>query len=103
MRVVGATPYIAFKSSATGAVGGVFQKMYHYYQFKREEFLAHYHQRSNVGSTFSMVKGKFGGRLRSKGNTAQTNEALCKVLCHNLCVVVQSMFEFGVEPSFTSM
>ena len=40
---VGATPYIAFKSSATGAVGGVFQKMVHFYQYKRDEFQAHYH------------------------------------------------------------
>lgn len=97
---VGATPYIAFKSNATGAVGGVFQKMFHFYQYKRDEFLAHYHQRSNVETTFSMVKGKFGGRLRSKGNTAQTNEALCKILCHNICCLIQSMFEFGIEPSF---
>lgn len=103
IATVGATPYIAFKSNATGAVGGVFQRMYHYYQFKRDEFLMHYHKRSNVESTFSMVKGKFGGQLRSKGNTVQTNEALCKVLCHNLCVLIQSMFEFGIEPNFTSI
>jgi transposase/predicted nucleic acid-binding Zn finger protein len=98
----GGTPYIAFKSNATGAVGGVFQKMFHFYQYKRDEFLAHYHQRSNVETTFSMVKGKFGGRLRSKGDVAQTNEALCKILCHNLCCLIQSMFESGVEPNFTT-
>ena len=23
--------------------------------------------------------------------TAQVNEALCKVLCHNICVIIQSM------------
>jgi Transposase DDE domain len=28
---VGGTPYIAFKSNVTGAVGGLFQKMFHYY------------------------------------------------------------------------
>jgi len=99
---VGATPYIAFKSNATGAVGGLFQKMFHFYQYKRDEFLTHYHQRSNVESTFSMVKGKFGGSIRSKGKVAQTNEVLCKILCHNLCVLVQSMFEFGIEPRFAA-
>jgi hypothetical protein len=52
------------------------------------------------GDYFSMIKAKFGGRLRCKTETAQINEALCKVLCHNLCVVIQSMYEFGVEPQF---
>ena len=97
---VGATPYIAFKSNATGNVGGLFQKMFHFYSYKRDEFLMHYHKRSNSESTFSMVKAKFGGHIRGKSDTAQVNEALCKVLCHNLCCVIQSMFEFGVEPDF---
>jgi transposase len=99
---VGGTPYIAFKSNATGAIGGVFQKMFHFYQYKRDEFLAHYHKRSNVETTFSMVKAKFGGRLRSKSDKAQENEALCKILCHNICCLIQSMFEFGIEPTFGS-
>jgi transposase len=97
---VGATPYIAFKSNATGGVGGLFEKMFHYYCFKRDEFLAAYHKRSNVESTFSMIKAKFGGHIRSKGETAQINEALCKILCHNICCLIQSMFEFGIEPTF---
>ena len=32
--------------------------------------------------------------------TAQINEALCKVLCHNLCVVIQSVHELGIETNF---
>jgi hypothetical protein len=28
------------------------------------------------------------------------NEALCKVLCHNLCVVIQEMHELGIEATF---
>jgi transposase len=99
---VGATPYIAFKSNATGAVGGVFQKMFHFYKYNRDEFLTRYHQRSNVETTFSMIKGKFGSSIRSKGKVAQTNEVLLKVLCHNLCVLVQSMFEFGIVPQFAA-
>ena len=34
--------------------------MFHYYNFNRDEFLAHYHKRRNVESTFSMIKAKFG-------------------------------------------
>ena len=76
--------------------------MFFYYNYKREEFLAHYHKRSNVETTFSMIKSKFGERLRSKTETAQANEALCKVLCHNLCVVIQSMYELNITPEFIS-
>ena len=75
--------------------------MFHFYNFHREEFLQHYHKRSNVETTFSMIKAKFGQRLRSKTLTAQINEALCKVLCHNLCVLIQSAHELGVEAVFT--
>lgn len=38
--------------------------------------------------------------LRSKTRTAQINEALCKVLAHNLCCLIQSMYELGIEPTF---
>lgn len=96
----GAVPYIAFKVNATGGVGGMFEKMHHFYQYNRDAFLSHYHKRSNVETVFSMIKAKFSTRLRSKGDTAQINEALCKVLCHNICVLIQSMFELGIVPTF---
>lgn len=74
--------------------------MFHYFQFKREEFLQHYHQRSNVESTFSMIKRKFGDFLRSKGDTAMTNETLAKILCHNIVVLIHEMHELGIDPVF---
>ncbi len=43
---------------------------------------------------------KFGPALRSKTPVAQTNEVLCKVLCHNLCCLVQAIYELGIEPEF---
>ncbi len=49
-----------------------------------------------------MIKAKFGDRLRSKMQTAQINEALCKVLAHNLCCLIQSIYELGIEPAFGS-
>jgi hypothetical protein len=59
-----------------------------------------HHQCSNVETTFSMIKGKFGERLRSESTTGQINEVLCKVLCHNVCCLIQSFYELGVEPTF---
>lgn len=99
----GAMPYIPFKSNSRGDTNGtVWARLFHFYQFKREEFLTHYHRRSNVETTFSMIKAKFGERLRSKTRTAQINEALCKVLAHNLCCVIQSIHELGIEATFKS-
>ena len=31
---------------------------------------------------------------------ATVNEVLCKVICHNLCVLVQSIYELGIDPVF---
>jgi transposase len=96
----GGTGFIAFKSNTTGAVGGLFEKMFHYFQFKQDEYLAHYHKRSNVESTFSMVKRKFGDAVRSKNDTAMVNEVLCKLVCHNLCCLIQEQCELGIEAVF---
>jgi transposase len=97
---VGAVGYIPFKSNTTGAVGGLYEKMFHYFSFRREEFLQHYHKRSNVEATVSMVKRKFGDFIRSKSDVAMVNEALCKLLCHNLVVLIHEMHELGIEPVF---
>jgi transposase len=99
-----ATPYIPFKKHATSKhwrdKSGVWARMFHFFKYNEEEFYKHYHKRSNVETTFSMIKGKFGERLRSKTRTAQINEVLLKILCHNLCVIVQAIFELGIEPAF---
>jgi transposase len=73
-----------FKANATGAVGGLFEKILHYFRFRRDEFLAHYKRRSNAETTMMMIKTKHGDGLRSKTEAAGRNEVLCKILCHNL-------------------
>lgn len=97
---LGATPFISFASHHRGNGTGAWRKMYHYFEFKREEFLQHYHKRSNVESTFSMMKRKFGDSVRSKTDVAMVNEVLCKVLCHNLVVLIHEMYELGIDPVF---
>lgn len=98
----GGTPFIAFKSIHTGAGGGLWEKMYHFFRFKREEFLAHYHKRSNVESTISMIKAKFRDHVRSKTDVAMKNEVLCKVLCHNIVCLVSAMYELNITPDFSA-
>lgn len=96
---LGGTAFIPFKEHATDKARGSFtwQRMFHYCQYRREEFMQHYHLRSNVETTNHMIKTKFGDYLRSKSKTAQINELLLKILCHNICVLIQEMFELGIN------
>jgi transposase len=96
----GATGYIPFKSYTTGAVGGLFAKAFHYFNLHRETFLAHYHKRSNVESAIMAIKSKFGDSVRSKTEVAMKNEVLCKILCHNICCLIEAMHEFGIPVDF---
>ncbi|GAC1473855.1 MAG: hypothetical protein NVSMB9_23200 [Isosphaeraceae bacterium] len=100
VAVRGGTPYIAYKTNTTAAKGGIFATMFHLYNLNRDAFLAHYHKRSNVETTFSMIKAKFGDHLRSKTDTAMVNEALCKILAHNVCCLIQSTYELDVAIQF---
>lgn len=99
-----ASPYIPFKINSTvredKRQSALWKQMYHYYAYNQERFMKQYHKRSNVESTFHMIKSKFGDKLRSKTKTAQINEALCKVLCHNICCLIQSMYELNLKPKF---
>jgi transposase len=96
----GGTLYSPFKTNTTARGGGLYEKMFHYFSLKREEYLQHYHKRSNVEATFSMTKRKFGDSLRSKSDAAMKNEALAKILCHNLCCLISAWYELGIEPIF---
>lgn len=102
---IGAKGFIPFKSYSTGSQGHrkvdrLWSRAFHYYKLHQEEFLAHYHKRSNVETAFMMVKAKFGTFVRSRSQAAQVNEVLVKFLCHNICVLVQSIYELGIDPSF---
>lgn len=99
---LGGIAFIPFKSNATGRSKGtsIWHTMYDYFRYYRNDFLKHYHKRSNVETCFHMLKMKFGKHLRSKNEIGQDNEILAKCLAHNICVLVQEMFELGISISF---
>ena len=104
----GAVAYIPFGSRARARPKNMnskdydplWEKTYHRVAANRDEFNRHYHKRSNVETTFSMIDAKFGKTLKAKTPVAQVNEVLLKVLCHNLCVLAKAMYTLGIEPEF---
>jgi len=102
---VGAVPYIPFKSNTSGRRVrnnglGIWGRMYHYFLYKHDEFLEHYHKRSNAETVFHSLKTKFRDNLRSKTKTAQINELLLKILCYNITVIIQEISTLGISGNF---
>lgn len=101
VAAIGAEAYIPFKRGMNDDTRNkptsiLWSKLFHLYHYRVDEFLPHYHRRSNVESTFSMMKRVFGETLRSKTDEAQVNELLMKVIAHNIVCVIHSIFELGV-------
>ena len=109
LRVVdelGGRPLTPFREKSrarpkSGKRDEVWEKMYHYFTLHHDDFLRHYHKRSNVETTFYMIKSTLGGEtLLSKSGPAQVNEVLMRVLCHNICVNIKAMYQLGISPDF---
>lgn len=99
----GGEPFIMFKSNATGSRGSsCWKRAFHYFQLHHDEFLEYYHKRSNVETTFSAIKKKFGENIKSKNLIAQENEMLCKIIAYNITVLIHAMSELGINPNFHS-
>lgn len=96
---LGGTAYIPFKVNSVLGNTPLWDKMFHYFNLHREEFLTHYHKRSNIESTFSAIKRKFGDSVRSKTHPATVNEVLAKILCHNISCVIHAWYEMGIDPT----
>ena len=99
---LGGEAYVPFTENAKGRASGspAWKKMYHKFQLDGDEFRQHYHKRSNVETTFHMLKTKFGDSVNAKNERAQFNETLLKILCHNVVVVIHEMKESDLDPGF---
>lgn len=72
--------YIPFNSNRTRKPRGnnhIWRKMYTMFILIKEELEKHYHLRSNVETTFSAWKLRFGDTMKSKNLIAQKNELFC--------------------------
>jgi len=100
IETVGATPYVPFKVGTTGEGPALWRRMYAMAMLNAEEWRRHYHRRSNVETSFSMIKSKFGASVRGKKFTAQRNEVLAKCLAHNICRLIAAHYEHGIPLGF---
>lgn len=101
-----ARPFISFTSVSrldADYKSKVWKRMLDMFLNERGRFMAHYNKRNNVETTFSMIKANFGDYVRGRDKRARVNEALAKILCHNLCVLIQSIHEFGLEFTFDAI
>ena len=103
---VGAVPFIPMKSNSVLHEGDddetkLWNGLFHFFGSHRDDFLSHYHQRSNVETTMSMVKTKFQEHVRARHEVARVNEVLAKILCHNVCQLHRLTAEFGHSFSWT--
>jgi transposase/ribosomal protein L37AE/L43A len=101
---LGAVPYIPFKSNVTGKQYGssIWRKTFFYFKDNSEDFYKHYHKRSNVETCFHMIKQKFGKELTTKSFESQKNELLLKILCHNICCLIQEYFTRNIELHYST-
>jgi transposase len=65
-------------------------------------FAEHYHRRSNVESTFSMVKKKFGDFCRAKKSQSQENEILSRIVVHNAVVLAEALLSYDLRKGFVA-
>jgi len=100
----GMTPYLFprsnIKKTLSFGTSEAWGKMIRLWRDHQDVFAMHYHQRSNVECTFSMLKRKFGYYTRAKNDISQTNEILTKVVCLNAAILAEAILEFKLEPQF---
>jgi len=66
----------------------------------RDDFMEHYHKdQCRDDSTHDKIEIQRFCEKR-KTWTSQVNEVLCKVTCHNICVVIQETHELSIKPDF---
>lgn len=99
---IGAVPFIWGKRNVNVPMKGYspWGAMLRLWKKHQMYFAEHYHKRSNVESTFSMLKRKFGDYCRAKTPVSQENEILAKIVCHNAVVLAEALLTYDLKPEF---
>lgn len=100
---IGALPYIPFKHSTkepTENSPEIWNKMFLIFRDNKEKFMKSYHKRSDVETTFSMVKMRLGEFLKCKDFDSQRSELMMKFICHNICCLIEEMYNNGIKINF---
>ncbi len=102
VQSIGALPFIPFKENSIEGENSpeIWRRMFRYFKKHTEEFLKFYHKRSNVETVFSMIKVRLGEHLKGRNLESQKNELVMKFIIHNICCLVQEIFENGVHIDF---
>lgn len=101
---LGLKPFIPFRRNATGSPKGrmIWRIMYDEFTNNNPSFMENYHKRSNIETGFHMIKANYGDSLMTKKFDANVNEIKIKFLCHNICVLIQELFENNIKIDFDS-
>lgn len=89
------------KNASTKTQAGVeLRKMVRKWKRFKDAWNPEYHKRSNIESSINSMKSKFLYYARSKKDIALKNEILCKVICHNLSVIIRGIYERNIDISY---
>lgn len=50
---------------------------------------------------YSTIERLFQKHIRTAHPVAQVNEALCKLPCHNIVVLIHERYKNGIEPDYS--
>ena len=101
LESLGIDSYIPFARNATfHKDNSVWDRHLAFFLLHNDQFKEYYHRRSQVETTFSMIKAKFDASVMGRTATSQVNCVLAKIVAHNLCVIARAIYESGLAPTF---
>lgn len=101
VKEVGGKPRFHLKKGLTKKPKGhpAWKQMLVYAEQNPQEYEDEYHVRSNVESTNSAKKKKFGDTVYCKNDTAKEQESHITWCCYNFTILSRAYYELGIEPT----